>query len=79
MEIKGEGEFFVETPHGKAFVKYKIEANKIIIYQTFTPEEERGKGIATELTKFIFDIAKKLGYEIVDECSFTTYFKTNIK
>lgn len=74
MEIKGDGEFYVDTPHGKAYLKYRIENNKMIIYETFTPVEERGKGIATTLTKYATEMAKNNNMEVIDECSFTTSF-----
>jgi predicted GNAT family acetyltransferase len=78
-EIKqGDNEFYVETPHGKAFLKYRIEGNNFIIYETFTPPEERGKGIATRLTNYAFDYANSKGYQIVDECSFTAHFKQQL-
>ncbi len=78
-EIKqGDNEFYIDTPHGKAYVKYRIDGNNFIIYETFTPEEERGKGIATRLTQHVLDYASSKGYNIIDECSFTKHFKEQI-
>ncbi len=79
MEIKMEdGEFYVDTPHGKAFVKYRIEGKNLIIYETFVPPEERHKGIATALTEYVFKFADENKFDIIDECSFTSEYKKKL-
>ena len=73
MKVKQrKGEFFISTDHGDAFLKYRIEGNKMVIYETIVPPEERHKGIATALTEYAFSFADKNNLSIVDECSFTT-------
>lgn len=76
MEIKKDNErFYVETPHGDAYIKYRIEGKNFIIYETFVPVEERHKGIATALTQYVFKFADENNLDIIDECSFTTEYK----
>ena len=60
MKIKHkEGSFFAKTEHGKAELLYsKIDNATISIYHTFTPEEDRGKGI-----KYIVDFSVLPDYQ----------------
>ena len=75
MEIKHiEGKFYAETPHGDAFLLYKREGKIISIYETFTPEEERGKGIAEQLATAAFKFAKESSLKIKPDCPYILHF-----
>ncbi len=75
MEIKhGDSRFFVKTSHGDAEVLYRIEGKVMGIYHTFTPPEERGKGLAEKLTVVAFEFAKKNGLKVRPDCPYTEHF-----
>ena len=75
MEIMHkEGKFWVETGHGEAHLLYRIEGGNMTIYETFVTEEERGKGIAHDLTVEATKLAKEKGLQIIPACSYAMHF-----
>ncbi len=75
MEIMHkDGKFWVETGHGEAHLLYRIEGSNMTIYETFVPEEERGKGIAHDLTVEATKLAKEKGLEVIPACSYAMHF-----
>lgn len=80
MEIKHvEGKFYTETQHGDAFLLYKTEGKIISIYETFTPEEERGKGIAEHLATAAFKFAKENSLKVKPDCPYIQHFASKHK
>ncbi len=73
-EILGEGRFYIKTEHGDAELLFRIEGNKMTIYKTFTPVEERHKGLAKSLVEFAYEFAKRNNYIVIDECEFAASF-----
>jgi predicted GNAT family acetyltransferase len=56
---------------------YEIENNIMSIYHTSTPPEDRGRGIAKELTEKAFAFAKEHGFKIRPDCSYAKFFVEN--
>jgi len=69
-----EGRFFAKTEHGEAELLYRIENGKVVMYHTFTPSEDRGKGIAEKLAEAAFDFVKENNFKVVPACSYIRYF-----
>lgn len=75
MEIgQSEGRFYTKTEHGEAELLYRIEGSVMSIYHTFTPGEERGEGIAEELTKAAFSFAIKNKLKVRPDCPYVAHF-----
>lgn len=75
-----EGRFFSKTTHGTAELLYsKIGSKTISAYHTFTPEEDRGQGIAEQLTAAAFKFAKERGLKIRPDCPYVQYFLSKHK
>ena len=75
VEHDNSGRFFTKTEHGEAELNYKIINAKIMaIYRTFTPLEERGKGIADALATEAFMYAEKSGLKIRPDCPYIPEF-----
>jgi len=71
-EEKGrEGVFYIEVDGKRAFLKYYIhERGVLMITETYTPPELRGRGMASTLTKHAFEYAKSRGLKVHPLCSF---------
>lgn len=70
-----EGRFYVKTAHGEAELLYDVKDGKVMrIYHTFTPEEDRGKGIAENLAEEAFKFAEKNGFKVRPDCPYITHF-----
>lgn len=76
MEVKHqEGRFYAKTEHGTAELLYKnISKTEISIYHTFTPEEDRGRGIAAQLATAAFKFAKENGLKVRPDCPYIPNF-----
>ena len=75
MEIMHkEGKFWVETGHGEAHLLYRIDGGNMTIYETFVPEEERGKGIAHDLTVEATKLAEEKELQVIPACSYAMHF-----
>ena len=69
-----DGRIWARTAHGEAELNYRIRDNYMIVYHTGTPEEDRGNGIAAELTARAFQFAKEKGLKIVAACPYVQYY-----
>ncbi|MEM0106673.1 MAG: GNAT family N-acetyltransferase [Candidatus Micrarchaeaceae archaeon] len=75
VEVKHIGNrFYVETEHGDAELLYRIEENKMIIYKTFVPEEERHAGIAYQMTQKAIEYANENKLIVVPACEYAQHF-----
>jgi predicted GNAT family acetyltransferase len=76
MEIKhAPGRFYAKTGSSTAELLYsKVDGKTISAYHTFTPEEERGKGIAEQLTTAVFEYAKENGLMVRPDCPYVSHF-----
>ena len=71
------GKFLIRLGPGKyAYLKYRLEGDKMYIDATFTPNEYRGRGLAAELTKAAIEYAREKSLKIVPNCSYAKdYFE----
>ncbi len=68
------GRFYLRTEHGDAELLYRIEGNVISVYHTFTPDEERGNGIAEKLAVEAFKFASEKHFKVRPDCTYIQYF-----
>jgi predicted GNAT family acetyltransferase len=57
-----------------AFLSYLFEGNCVAFEYTFVPNELRGKGIASNLTRAALKEARQRGWRIIPRCSYVTAF-----
>ncbi|MEM3841359.1 MAG: GNAT family N-acetyltransferase [Candidatus Micrarchaeaceae archaeon] len=69
-----EGKFWAKTAHGEAHLLYRIDGGDMTIYETFVPEEERGKGIAHDLTAEAMKFAENNHLNVIAACSYAKQF-----
>lgn len=69
-----DGKFSMQTEHGEAELKYRIEGKHMSIYHTFVPEKDRGKKIGAHLTKAAFAFATQHELKVKPDCSYTEHF-----
>ncbi|MDE1855047.1 MAG: N-acetyltransferase [Candidatus Micrarchaeota archaeon] len=76
MEIKHtSGRFYAKTEHGEAELLYsKIDSKTISVYHTFTPQEDRGQGVAELLATAVFEFAKEKGLKVKPDCPYIPQF-----
>jgi predicted GNAT family acetyltransferase len=75
MEIEhSTGRFYTKTKHGEAELRYDIVGSVMRIYHTYVPDEERGKGIAKELTDAAFNFAKRSGMKVDPQCPYVVSY-----
>ncbi len=65
---------WTKTEHGKAELFYRINDKVMSLYHTFTPLEDRSKGIAAELAKKAFEIARQKGLKVSPDCPYIVLF-----
>ncbi len=68
------GKLYIETEHGEAVLLYRLEGGVLSVYHTFTPPEERGRGLAERLALEAVELAKRKGLKIKPECSYMEAF-----
>ncbi len=69
-----EGRFFAKTEHGEAEVLYRVSGGTMSVYRSYTPEEDRGKGIAEQLMFAAFAFARENKLVIRPDCSYAKHF-----
>ena len=73
--IHTPGLFFVDLEYGvKAFLKYSLDGNVLIVELTYTPKKYRGKGLAEELTRKAIEYAKIKKLKIKPLCNYAAMF-----
>jgi predicted GNAT family acetyltransferase len=69
------GLFFITLDDGvKAFLKYSVEGDVLIIELTYTPEKYRGRGLAAELTRKVIEYAKIRKLKVRPLCNYAAMF-----
>jgi len=53
-----------------AFMNYRLGGGVIRLEHTETPPQARGRGIASQLTAGVLEIARKRGLKVVPRCPF---------
>lgn len=67
--------FYVKFPDGsKAFLRYRIEDDKMLLIETYTPEQHRGKGVARMMVEKALEVAKDRDLKVVPICSYSVYY-----
>lgn len=67
--------FYVEHDEETAYLSYQIRDDGVLDYaHTYTPNEIRGKGIATQIIRFALDYAREEGKRIVPSCPFVSSY-----
>jgi hypothetical protein len=69
-----DGRFSMKTKHGEAELLYKIDGNTISMYHTFTPDEDRGKGLAEKLALEAFRFAIEKHLFVKPDCPYIVHF-----
>jgi predicted GNAT family acetyltransferase len=69
------GLFVITLDYGvKAFLRYSLDGDVLIIELTYTPEKFRGRGLAEELTRKVVEYAKIRKLKIRPQCSYAAMF-----
>lgn len=70
-----QGIFFITLDHEeKAFLRYSIDGNTMILEDTYTPENYRGLGLAEKITKKAIEYAKERKFKVRPVCSYAVSF-----
>ena len=75
MQVIREGlNFYIELGKDNALIKCEKKGSKLLIVTSYTPEEHRGKGLASAIMKEVISYARDNGLEIVPVCSFAVNY-----
>ena len=75
MKIENDGKrFYAKTEHGEAELSYRVIGSVISMYHTFTPDQDRGKGIAEKLADEAFAFAIKNKLRVRPDCSYIQHY-----
>ncbi len=67
--------FYVRFPDGsKAFLRYRVENGKMLLIETYTPPQHRGKGVARAMMRKAVEVARERGLKVVPICSYSVYY-----
>jgi uncharacterized protein len=69
-----DGRFYITTEHGEAELLYRLEGDIMAIYHTYTPEGERGKGIAEALAQAAFAFAVEKNFMVRPDCPYIVHY-----
>jgi Predicted acetyltransferase len=58
----------------KAWLTYEVDKGIMILKQTYTPENYRGKGLAKMLVEKAVEVAKQKNLKIKPVCSYSVYY-----
>ena len=79
IHFPGKQRFELKSgPGDPAFISYRQSEDTVIIESTYVPPKLRGQGIAASITQDALLEARRLGWKIVPDCSYTeTYIRRN--
>jgi hypothetical protein len=66
--------FEVAVDGGVGFLRYKIEADTILLLHVEVPPEARGHGVAAELSRAALEFAKERGLKAIPVCSYVAAY-----
>lgn len=67
--------FYVRLPDKlKAYLKYRVENNKMYLIETYTPPQFRGQGIAKLMIEKAVEYAINENLKIVPQCSYAVKY-----
>lgn len=67
---KARSRFELDVEGGVAFATYRLAPGQVIITHTETPEELRGRGIASQLIGGALQLIRADGHKVVAGCGF---------
>jgi len=75
MHLPRLNKFLIRLCRGKyAFVEYEVKENLLYVTKAYTPEEFRGRGIASRIMTEVIKYAEREGLKVIPICSFAKYF-----
>lgn len=60
--------------NSKAYIKYEVRGDRILVLETYTPPQHRGKGVARKLMEYILRLAQERNLLIEPVCSYSIYY-----
>jgi len=67
--------FYIKFEDGsKAYLKYSIEGDRMLLIETYTPPQHRGKGAARAMVEKALEVARSKGLKVVPICSYAVYY-----
>jgi len=66
--------FEVAVDGGIGFLRYRIEADTILLLHVEVPPEARGRGVAAELSLAALKFAKERGLKAIPVCSYVAAY-----
>jgi len=66
--------FEVAVDGGVGFLRYKVEADTILLLHVEVPPEARGHGVAAELSRAALEFAKERGLKAIPVCSYVAAY-----
>jgi predicted GNAT family acetyltransferase len=71
-------QFEVLINGGLGFLRYRMDANTMLLLHVEVPSNSRGQGIAGELSRAALDFARERAYKVVPICSYlAAYIRRN--
>jgi predicted GNAT family acetyltransferase len=75
MKVLREGlRFYIDLRDSNAQIVCEKKGTNLLVLSSFTPEEHRGKGIASEIMKEAIKYARRNKLRIVPKCSFAVQY-----
>ncbi len=62
------------SDNSKAFLRYRVENSKLLLVETYTPPQHRGKGAAKRLVEMALEYARENSLEVVPICSYSIHY-----
>ena len=62
------------SDNSKAFLRYRVEGDRLLLVETYTPPQHRGKGAARRLVEMALEYARENNLQVVPICSYSIYY-----
>ncbi|MBD3312572.1 hypothetical protein GF352_03930 [archaeon] len=72
--LREEYTFYIKLGGVRAEIACEKEGDELRVVSSYTPEEYRGRGLATKIMKEVVAYTKKNNLDIVPECSFAVHY-----
>jgi len=76
LEVKYTSQvFYIKFEDGsKAYLRYSVEGGRMLLIETYTPPQHRGKGAARAMVEKALEVARSRGLKVVPICSYAAYY-----
>jgi len=71
---EASSQFEVAVDGGIGFLRYRIEADRILLLHVEVPPEARGHGVAAELSRAALEFAKERRLKVIPVCSYVAAY-----